>query len=359
MKMMKLPWRFWQKILIVSIMIGILFYIKAVLFVKKRVHDVMEWHIEKHSTALPRQMLVKYDLIPNDSQHSRQNERLPMTNLNKFEKPNWIQKLEQNHAQRRNYFLVEVLKVRIYAQDKAKWTIKELKQWIHYMLWAGVEHIFLCDHYQSKDEILSEQLRKYIDLKLVTYLPFPEPRISRQAQILCYNTILADYKSNVEWQMSVDMDEYPFVHGDVQEGFLVRYLKNIRKDIVEVTMPNFLMLGRGDRHKDMVIERINRIRSLNKRSNDLSKSIYRARNISAVDIHAVNYKAGYRYFEFGNKLKNLHYWGARLQDWGPDTNQTLGMTVEFNEVRDKLGPIIRNSLFMFGETDAFSNNTGP
>ncbi len=255
--------------------------------------------------------------------------------------------------------LIEVLKVRIYSYDQAKWTIKELKQWIHYMLWAGVEHIFLCDHYQFEDEILLEHLRKYIDLNLITHLPFREPEMPREAQILCYNTILANYKYNVEWQMSVDMDEYPFVHGDVNEGFLMRYLKNVKRDIVEVSMPNFLMLGRGDHRRDMVIERINRIRSLSKRSNDLSKSIYRPINISTVDIHAANYEVGQRYFEFGNKLKNLHYWGARLQDWGPDTNKTMRQTVEFNEMRDKLGPIIRNSLMMFGEKDAFSNNTGP
>ena len=60
-----------------------------------------------------------------------------------------------------------------------------------------------------------------------------------------------------------------------------------------------------------------------------------------------------------HNLKLLHYWGARQQNWGPDTKQMLDSTVEFNDVRDTVAIAVRYSLLVFGEYQAFSNNTGP
>ncbi len=338
--------------------VGIVIYIKTILFLKDRIHDAYKVEERRKETEVSIEMLNKYDVLSNMAGASHQNVRsLQMAKVT-WSEPKWMQKVKDYHEPPGKYFLIEVLQVRIYEQDKAKWTIKELKQWIHYMLWAGVQHIFLCDHYKYEHESLANQLEKYIESNLITYLPFPHPRIARQAQILCYNSIIARYKYDVEWQMSIDMDEYPFISYDIEEGFLARYLKTMRENVVEVSMPNFLMLGQGDRSRDMVIERINRITSLSERTNDLSKPIYKPMN-TTVDIHETNYRLGKRYVELGDRLKNLHYWGARLQDWGPDTQEVLERTVEFNEVRNKLAPIIRKSLLAFGENDAFSNTTGP
>ncbi len=82
-------------------------------------------------------------------------------------------------------------------------------------------------------------------------------------------------------------------------------------------------------------------------------------SVSYVDIHRTSIKQGKRYRELGDRLKILHYWGARLQNWGPDTGKILNMTVKFNYVRNILAPSIRKSLLAFGETDAFSNKSGP
>ena len=59
------------------------------------------------------------------------------------------------------------------------------------------------------------------------------------------------------------------------------------------------------------------------------------------------------------ELRMLHYWGARTQNWGPDTQETLDKTIVFNDMRKKMAPIIRKSLISFGEKEAFSNSTGP
>ena len=148
-------------------------------------------------------------------------------------------------------------------------------------------------------------------------------------------------------------------HQDTNEGFLVRYLKALPPDISVVSIPNFLMLGQGDRRRDVTIERINRITSLTKRSNILSKVIYKPMNTRGVGVHSATPRHGRVYQEEGRRLKMLHYWGARTQKWGPDTPKVLNMTVEFNHVRNTLAPILRRSLLAFGESDAFSNTTGP
>ncbi len=169
---------------------------------------------------------------------------------------NWLEKLKNPKTTTKvKYFLVQVLLVRIYTHDKAKWTVRELKQWIHYMFYAGVEHIFLCDHYENKNEVLQEHLHNYTDKNLITYIPFPNPKNTLPAQAQCYNSIVSKHKQDIEWQMSLDMDEFPYVHNDTKEGFLVRYIKSLPSDVVEVLMPNYLMLGQGDRSRDMTIDR--------------------------------------------------------------------------------------------------------
>ena len=76
-------------------------------------------------------------------------------------------------------------------------------------------------------------------------------------------------------------------------------------------------------------------------------------------MHHNSIRSGRVVEENGTKLKMLHYWGGRLQNLGPDTADVIKRTVPFTEVREKLAPIIRQSLLVFGEYDAFSNSTGP
>ena len=272
--------------------------------------------------------------------------------------PDWQLKLTNTQRQNQTFYLVIALQIRLYKNDKAKWTLRELKQWMHYVFWAGVGHIYLCDHYTYENETLEPLLQRYVKSNLVTYFPWNKIKHAMSAQVACYQHIIDKYKDRTKWQMAIDMDEYPYVHNDTREGFLIRFLETIASDVSEVSMPNFLMLGQGDRSRDMVIERVTRITSLTKKSNTLDKPIYRPHFIQAA-IHHNGIKKGRVQEEGGKRIKCLHYWGARLQNWGPDTTKTFKETESFTEIRDKLGPIVRNSLLTFGEYDAFSRNTGP
>ena len=99
------------------------------------------------------------------------------------------------------------------------------------------------------------------------------------------------------------MDECPFTYNDTREAFLVRYLKSLPTRVNVVYMPNFLMLGQGDRRRNVTIDRIH---SLTNESNALGKNIYRAHYTSHVDIHSVSSRHGSFLRQRGNRLKMLH-----------------------------------------------------
>jgi len=131
------------------------------------------------------------------------------------------------------------LQVRIYDEDEARWTVRELKQWLHYMLLAGVEHFYVCDHYANESERLDGALRRYIDAGLVTYIPWGKNSAAGggsplRAQIRCYQRLVTRYRRRHRWQIAVDIDEYPFSPNDTRENFLARYLDQVPDDVSEV-----------------------------------------------------------------------------------------------------------------------------
>ncbi len=260
------------------------------------------------------------------------------------------------HAKKTRYFVTVAIRVRIHKKDKAKWTIKELKQWLHYLFYAGVEHVYLCDHFLSPEEELQSRLHRYINAKLLTYIPWNNEENSNASQNKCYQSIIDRYGNCSVWQIAIDMDEYPYVLSDISEGFLIRYLQTLNSSISEVAMGNFLMLGQGDRSKTLVIERITRMKP--EKANKLDKPIYRPTKVRAAMHHNVVLE-GKAIKANPMDIRILHYWGARLQHWGPDTDKTFWSTIEYNQLATHIGPIIRQSLISYNEYDAFSNSTGP
>ena len=271
----------------------------------------------------------------------------------------------KTHSGNNTFYLTNIVRVRIYENDKAKWTIKELKQWLHYLFYAGVGHVYLCDHFLYFHERLKASLLRYVENNLLTYIEWPWNASSNggntlRHQALCYSHVIKKYGTESRWQMSIDMDEYPFVVNDTTPAFLSNFLKKKEKTLngtSQILMQNFLMLGQGNRSKTMTIERITRITKT--KANALTKPIYKVQNIAHPDIHIHQMKSGSTLYADEAELHMLHYWGARMQNWGPDTNKTFEMTREFSLVRDFVAPAVRSRLINFGELYAFSNNTGP
>ena len=156
---------------------------------------------------------LHFSALSRDCSESRLNSHWEYTNMS-------LSKLKPSSTPYK-FYLTTVIIVRIYKNDKAMWTIKQLKQWLHYLFYAGVQHVYLCDHFVQYHERLKENLRRYVDNNLLTYIEWPWNASIKFGNIIihqvqCYNHVICKYRSESRWQMSVDMDEYPFCENDFQ-----------------------------------------------------------------------------------------------------------------------------------------------
>ena len=291
--------------------------------------------------------------------------------------PNWQGSLPlRRNSADRLYYLTAVVRVRLYKEDKARWTLAEFKQWMHYQFWAGAEHIYICNHFLNESESLIKPLEKYVKLGLVTVFPWNHIRAIRGSntyandnannQISCYRHVLDKYRNQSIWQYNFDMDENPYCPKDHSEEFLVRFLKELSQSesskpqserTVDIRVQNFILHGQGDRKRDTMYDRINRITP--HIANGNWKTVYQPKFVDDIGMHGVQKSNGKMWIAEPAKLKMLHYWGARVQEWGPDTPALYDYTVKFNDVRNSIAISLRNSLLALNETDAFSCRTGP
>ena len=69
-----------------------------------------------------------------------------------------------------HYFLSAVVLLRIYKEDKAKLTTRELKQWLEYMRYSGVEHVYLYDAFVNEDEAQMSEIKLFLRDNYITYI---------------------------------------------------------------------------------------------------------------------------------------------------------------------------------------------
>ena len=301
---------------------------------------------------------------PNNNQH--------MVNMAKWQTNLGLGK----NVSDRQFYLSAVVRVRLYKEDKSKWTVSEFKQWMHYQFWAGAEHIYICNHFLNDTENLEKPLEKYIKLGLVTLFSWNHIEAIRGSktyykdnannQDSCYQHVLEKYRNQSVWQYNFDMDENPYCPNDQTEGFLARLLRNLsesekdkpqNEQTVDIRVQNFILHGQGDRKRNITYDRINRITP--HIANRNWKTIYKPKYVEDIGMHGIKNRHGKMVVAEPRQLKMLHYWGARVQQWGPDTPALKKYTVEFNDVRNTIAVSIRNSLLAMNETDAFSCDTGP
>jgi hypothetical protein len=72
-------------------------------------------------------------------------------------------------AGKRRYLTVLLL-IRIYAADKARLTAYELYQWLAYLSYAGVDHVYVYDAYERPEEGLSGVVQPWVDEGFATYV---------------------------------------------------------------------------------------------------------------------------------------------------------------------------------------------
>ena len=229
------------------------------------------------------------------------------------------------------YFLTAVFIARIYEKDLSEMTTAEIKQWLVYLRYAGVEHVYLYDLWYLPGESQREALDVFIREGFVTYTDWHKynPYVREKSQLPAYQHCIDHFGKESEWQAAIDIDEYPFSSDDTDPGFMHRFVKKYSKehsDISEITMQNYLYLGEKNKSGELLIEQL--WRHTHGPSNSLVKPIYKPTAIKRAQVHHNNRRSGLTRNAPDNGLRFNHYWGARLQNWGPDTEEILTKTEE-------------------------------
>ena len=229
------------------------------------------------------------------------------------------------------YFLTAVFIVRIYEKDLSELTTAEIKQWLVYLQYAGVEHVYLYDLWYLPGESQREALDVFIREGFLTYTDWHKynPYVREKSQLPAYQHCIDHFGKESEWQAAIDIDEYPFCSDDTDPGFMHRFVKKYSKehsDVSEITMQNYLYLGEKNKSRELLIEQL--WRHTHGPSNKLVKPIYKPAAIKRAQVHHNNRRSGRTRNVPDNGLRFNHYWGARLQNWGPDTEEILTKTEE-------------------------------
>ena len=229
------------------------------------------------------------------------------------------------------YFLTVVFIARIYEDDLSEMTTAEVKQWLVYLRYAGVQHVYLYDLWYLPGEAQREPLDVFIREGYLTYIDRHElnPYVRQKSQLPSYQHCIDVYGKDSVWQTAIDIDEYPFSPEDTSPGFLSWFVDKYstqNPSVSEITMQNFLYLGTKNKSKEFLIDQL--WRHTHGPSNALVKPIYKPVDITRAQVHHNVRARGQTRDAPSSSLRMNHYWGARLQNWGPDTEESLAKTEE-------------------------------
>ena len=229
------------------------------------------------------------------------------------------------------YLLTAVLLVRIYRDDLAKLSSREMTQWFQYLRYAGFQHIYVYDAYVKPTESQRDVMKPFVQSGFATYIDWSihNPYTIQGTQVAAYQDCIDKFGKDSKWQAAIDIDEYPFSPRDLEENFMSRFLDEYSRnnpDVSEITMQNYLFLGKpiNDAKEPLLIARIRR--RTHQPANQLVKPIYKPDAISWAQVHHNGVRSGSSQDSPAEMLRMNHYWGARLQDWGDDTPKVLDMT---------------------------------
>ena len=245
----------------------------------------------------------------------------------------------RNENSRKPFFLTAVLLVRIYVKDLPQLSTRELRQWFYYLRYAGFQHVYVYDAFVMKSESQAKALKTLIDEGFVTYTDWSHkayPYSIDGTQHSAYQDCINRFGHDSQWQAAIDMDEYPFSPKDQKPLFAQRAVAQLSEkfpDASELTMQNFLFLGKplDDSKHPLLIDRI--WRRTHGPANALVKPIYRPRNINRAIVHHNALARGTSRNFPANELRMNHYWGARLQNWGDDTPEIIAKTQPDNSMK--------------------------
>eukprot|EP00850_Spirogloea_muscicola_P017070 SM000143S00735 [mRNA] locus=s143:123643:126016:- [translate_table: standard] len=253
------------------------------------------------------------------------------------------------------FFLSAMIFNRVFRGDHFNITFFECSQWLKYMQYAGVEHIFWYDTAHNWLESQERHLAPYKKSGFVTYHRFHKliPGHVEDGYHFEQDTsekhCINNYGATTKWLLIVDVDEYVFTPGDLQPGFLSRYVKTYSQehpDVSQLLLQCFLFLGNPRKPvSDFLIERYQRRKGRSEGvalgGNSKMKAIIRPKDVFRIypsEPHFFKMARGKTVAQPSAAIRLNHYWGARLTNFGPDTYDVL----EQIQTDDSIQPIVDN-----------------
>eukprot|EP00271_Cylindrocystis_brebissonii_P010312 TRINITY_DN26489_c0_g1_i1.p1 TRINITY_DN26489_c0_g1~~TRINITY_DN26489_c0_g1_i1.p1 ORF type:complete len:425 (+),score=32.03 TRINITY_DN26489_c0_g1_i1:31-1275(+) len=240
----------------------------------------------------------------------------------------------------KRFYLTAMIVNRIFKEDKMNITFYEIKQWLEYMKYAGVEHVFWYDTAHEPEESQERNFRPYVKKGFVTYhrfhLMYPGNLDSGyhfeqdQSELHCLN----EYGGSTKWLINVDVDEYVFSPTDQTPGFIERLLRLYEGSFPDVTQVLLqCMLFQGSPQLPLpalLIERYQRRKhetegvALSERA--MMKAIVQPASCLRVyknDPHHFEMRRGRTVAVAEQVMRINHYQGGRASDFQADTPELL------------------------------------
>lgn len=268
-----------------------------------------------------------------------------------------------------NHFLTALIFNRVFSSDLFRIGPYECKQWIEYMLYAGVDHIYWYDAAHSNAETLEVYLLPYMHAGLLTYFRFHSlfPDSLSEGfhfeQDNSYRHFLANFAQSTKWVVQIDVDEYPFSSVDSNSCFLNRLVQEYEArspNVTQILLQCMVFAGnpQGDLVNGWVIERYQRRRyeteGVEKGYQSRQKPIYRAdlcKGILKENPHLVWMEDGKTVVASEKRIRINHYWGSRETGFKPDTLESTGMLVHDSSIQPIVSRIKQATRLSMKEDD--------
>jgi hypothetical protein len=245
-----------------------------------------------------------------------------------------VEKVGEVEVNDKNNKICAVIICRIYEEDKAAITLFHLYQWLIYMRYAGIHHVYLYDTYHVPEEKLEAGLG-VVSKEWLTYHDwsgYAKPFDLDKTQVSAYQHAIDHYSETkkCDWQIAVDVDEYPTSERDKEAGFLERYTETVPESVSEVSMLNYLLIGGmntmegvwlGDKYSRLTKEP----------GNQLVKPLYRPKRVKAAMHHNVILSGEHRNEDEKKRLRLTHIWGARIDGFSREMSPHVASISEDDE----------------------------
>lgn len=240
------------------------------------------------------------------------------------------------------YRMSAVVLLRVFSEDKVKHTFREVWEWMEWMFYGGVEHIFVYDNWHQQDESIATCLQPYVSRGLVTYHDFNHPgKTYAWIQASAYAHWLQTHRQETLWQMTLDFDEYPHIHGDTDAGFLQRITE---KSACAVYFQNqfWIDVKQNKSNGEWLIERYVRRDKNFERYPSRSKVLYNVAHVTKLLVHSVEMQGCSDHHIIPIQEGALeHYWGHRHVGGNPEfdlkafTRNTIGPDTRMRDAARK------------------------